>query len=118
MKLAYLLLCSGNAKYEPGAVVCRVSPSFVRFGTFQLPAIRGGDQIAMVPPLADYVIRHHYSHLQGTFPEPFARSVTTIVPCKDLFKEGIAAKSRVVVLGEMCACTDGFLYMHLQLLCL
>ncbi|CAL8469913.1 g9455 [Coccomyxa elongata] len=56
---------NGNAKYEPGAVVCRVSPSFVRFGTFQLPAIRGGDQLALVTPLADYVIRHHYSHLEG-----------------------------------------------------
>ncbi|KAK9915711.1 hypothetical protein WJX75_003009 [Coccomyxa subellipsoidea] len=56
---------NGNAKYEPGAVVCRVSPSFIRFGTFQLPAIRGGDQIALIAPLADYVIRHHYPHLQG-----------------------------------------------------
>ena len=25
------LLYDGNAKYEPGAVVCRVAPSFVRF---------------------------------------------------------------------------------------
>jgi uncharacterized protein YdiU (UPF0061 family) len=65
-----VLLCSGNAKYEPGAVVCRVSPSFIRFGTFQLPAIRGGDQIALIAPLADYVIRHHYPHLQGAFPPP------------------------------------------------
>ncbi len=50
---------------EPGAVVCRVSPSFVRFGSFQLPAMRGGDQLPLVRMLADYVIRHHYPHLQG-----------------------------------------------------
>lgn len=31
---------NGNAKLEPGAVVCRVARSFVRFGTFQLPATR------------------------------------------------------------------------------
>lgn len=31
---------NGNAQYEPGAVVCRVSKSFVRFGTFQLPVTR------------------------------------------------------------------------------
>ena len=61
-------LCSGNAAYEPGAVVCRVSPSFVRFGTFQLPALRGGDQLPLVRQLADYVIRHLYSHLEGTYP--------------------------------------------------
>ena len=58
-------VCSGNAAYEPGAVVCRVSPSFVRFGTFQLPALRGGDQLPLVRQLADYVIRHLYSHLDG-----------------------------------------------------
>src|SRR5690606_3381217 len=31
----------GNARYEPGAVVCRVAPSFLRFGNFELPARRG-----------------------------------------------------------------------------
>ncbi|KAF8058303.1 selO [Scenedesmus sp. PABB004] len=55
----------GNARLEPGAVVCRVAPSFVRFGTFQLPASRGGDEMALVGKLADYVIRHHYPELQA-----------------------------------------------------
>ena len=50
---------------EPGAVVCRVSPCWVRFGTFQLPASRGDVQLLMVKHLADYVIRHHYPHLEG-----------------------------------------------------
>ncbi|KAL6745399.1 hypothetical protein V8C86DRAFT_1755079 [Haematococcus lacustris] len=54
---------NGNARYEPGAVVCRVAPSFVRFGTFQLPAMRGGGQLPLVQSLADYVIRHHFPHL-------------------------------------------------------
>ena len=54
----------GNAKYEPGAVVCRVAPSFVRFGTFQLPASRLDDR-SLLPKLTDYVIRHHFPHLQG-----------------------------------------------------
>ncbi len=31
----------GNPRPEPGAVVCRVAPSFTRFGNFQLPAARG-----------------------------------------------------------------------------
>ena len=30
----------GDAKLEPGAIVCRVAPSFIRFGNFQLPASR------------------------------------------------------------------------------
>lgn len=33
---------NGNSKKEAGAVVCRVAPSLVRFGTFQLPSSRGG----------------------------------------------------------------------------
>ncbi|MCU0972986.1 MAG: protein adenylyltransferase SelO family protein, partial [Burkholderiales bacterium] len=31
----------GHPKVEPGAVVCRVAPSFIRFGNFELPAARG-----------------------------------------------------------------------------
>lgn len=48
----------GNAKMEPGAVVCRVAPSFVRIGTFELPASRRQDDL--VKQLFDYVVRHHY----------------------------------------------------------
>jgi serine/tyrosine/threonine adenylyltransferase len=50
---------------EPGAVVCRVSPAFIRFGTFQLPSTRGPEDLPLVRQLADYVIRHHYPHLEG-----------------------------------------------------
>jgi serine/tyrosine/threonine adenylyltransferase len=31
----------GHPEAEPGAVVCRVAPSFIRFGSFELPAARG-----------------------------------------------------------------------------
>jgi serine/tyrosine/threonine adenylyltransferase len=44
----------GNPRPEPGAVVCRVSPSFVRFGNFQI--LEDGPR----KRLADYVIRHHF----------------------------------------------------------
>lgn len=44
-------------------VVCRVAPSFVRFGTFQLPVSRGGLQTDLVKLTVDYVIKHHYPHL-------------------------------------------------------
>ena len=30
----------GDPKLEPGAIVCRVAPSFIRFGSFELPAAR------------------------------------------------------------------------------
>lgn len=34
------MLYDGNAALEPGAIVCRVSPSFIRFGHFQMLAAR------------------------------------------------------------------------------
>ena len=51
----------GNPKPEPGAVVCRVAPSFVRFGNFQLFAARG--EIDILQQLVDYTIRTDFPHL-------------------------------------------------------
>ncbi|KAG2499596.1 hypothetical protein HYH03_002537 [Edaphochlamys debaryana] len=51
---------NGNAKLEPGAVVCRVAPSFVRFGTFQLPVSRGAGEVPLSKMAADWVLKYHY----------------------------------------------------------
>ncbi|MEH6823461.1 MAG: YdiU family protein [Motiliproteus sp.] len=51
----------GRGKQEPGAVVCRVAPSFTRFGNFQLFASRGDK--ALLKQLADYCIRTDFPHL-------------------------------------------------------
>jgi serine/tyrosine/threonine adenylyltransferase len=56
---------NGDVKEEPGAVVCRVAPSFVRFGTFQLPVSRGEKEAHLTKQVADYVIKHHFSDLEG-----------------------------------------------------
>ncbi|XP_078443260.1 selenoprotein O [Wolffia australiana] len=56
----------GNPKEEPGAIVCRVAPSFLRFGSFQIHAARGGDSVEIVRRLADYAIRHHFPHLENS----------------------------------------------------
>ncbi len=32
----------GNPQAEPGAIVCRVAPSFIRFGSFEIFAHRKG----------------------------------------------------------------------------
>jgi uncharacterized protein YdiU (UPF0061 family) len=60
----------GRARPEPGAVVCRVAPSFVRFGTFELPASRG--DAALLARLADFVIDRDFPHL-AALPGPDAR---------------------------------------------
>jgi uncharacterized protein YdiU (UPF0061 family) len=53
----------GRPKAEPGAVVCRVAPSFLRFGHFELPASRGEHDLLRL--LVDFTIRRDFPHLQG-----------------------------------------------------
>lgn len=55
----------GHPKEEPGAVVCRVAQSFLRFGSFQIHASRGKEDIEILKTLADYTIRHHFPHLEN-----------------------------------------------------
>ncbi|KAG5403134.1 hypothetical protein IGI04_009253 [Brassica rapa subsp. trilocularis] len=54
----------GNAKEEPGAIVCRVSQSFLRFGSYQIHASRGEEDLEIVGKLADYAIRHHFPRIE------------------------------------------------------
>lgn len=57
---------NGNPKAEPGAVVCRVAPSFTRFGNFQILTARR--DIVLLKKLADYTIRTDFPHLGETSP--------------------------------------------------
>ena len=52
---------NGNPKAEPGAIVCRVAPSFIRFGNFQIHAARG--ELDLLKKLADYTVTTHFPHL-------------------------------------------------------
>ncbi len=53
----------GHPQPEPGAVVCRVAPSFIRFGTFELPASRG--DTTLLRQLADFCIARDFPELGG-----------------------------------------------------
>ncbi len=59
----------GNPKPEPGAVVCRVAPSFTRFGNFQIFASR--EEIEVLKQLVDYTIRVDFPHLGDPSPEVY-----------------------------------------------
>ena len=54
----------GNARAEPGAIVCRVAPSFIRFGNFELPASRGDTQL--LESLVNFTIARDFPHLKET----------------------------------------------------
>lgn len=51
----------GHPKEEPGAVVCRLSPSFIRFGNFQIHAAR--QENTVLQQLVDYTIQTDFPHL-------------------------------------------------------
>ncbi len=55
------MLYDGNAAFEKGAIVCRVSQSFLRFGNYQIFAARNDEETLRT--LVGYTIKHHFSHL-------------------------------------------------------
>jgi len=61
----------GNPQAEPGAIVCRVAPSFVRFGNFEILA--AGQELDALKRLADYVIAGHFPELGAPSPATYAR---------------------------------------------
>lgn len=57
------VLYDGNAAYEKGAIVCRVAPSFIRFGNFEIFTSRQDTET--LKTLVDYTIKHFYPHYGG-----------------------------------------------------
>ena len=87
----------GNPAPEPGAVVCRVAPSFVRFGNFQIL------EEALRRQLADYVIRHHFpglTHAQW-YQEVCQRTARLMVDWMRLgFVHGVMNTDNLSILGQ------------------
>ena len=76
----------GHPKAEPGAIVCLVAPSFIRFGNFELPAARG--DIPLLTQLVDFTIRRD-------FPELFAAH-------RDGAREALPEAIRAEWFGQVC----------------
>ena len=86
----------GHPAPEPGAIVCRVAPSFVRFGNFQIL------EEDLKRKLADYVIRHHYpgSSHADFFDEVCRRTALLIVDWMRLgFVHGVMNTDNMSILG-------------------
>lgn len=56
----------GNPKEEPGAVVCRMAPSFTRFGNFEIFAARQENEV--LQKLVDYTLKTDFPHLGKSSP--------------------------------------------------
>ena len=62
---------NGKPRAEPGAIVCRVAPSFTRFGNFELLAAR--NDIALLRKLVDYTLATDFPGLGAPGRETYIR---------------------------------------------
>jgi len=53
----------GNPAFEPGAIVMRVAPCFLRFGNFEMPAARKEKE--NLTKLAEWTIARYFPHIKG-----------------------------------------------------
>lgn len=70
------MLYNGNVEDEQGAVVCRVAPSFIRFGSFEIFASRQDKE--NLKKLADYTIKHHYPELGEPRKETYIKFIQKV----------------------------------------
>jgi uncharacterized protein YdiU (UPF0061 family) len=69
-------LYDGNAAYELGAIVCRVAPTFVRFGNFEHFAAQRDDD--RLKALADYTMNHHYTEINFTASDKYLQLFSAV----------------------------------------
>ena len=96
----------GNPQPEPGAIVCRVAPSFIRFGNFEILAAR--DERALLEQLVDFTIDRDFPHLTGDtaarraawFTEVCERSARMVVEWMRVgFVHGVMNTDNMSILG-------------------
>ena len=100
------LLYDGHPEFEPGAVVCRVAPSFLRFGNFEIFASRNDS--ATLARLVRYTIERFYPQfLEGDgadigafFREVVRRTAQLIVEWTRVgFVHGVMNTDNMSILG-------------------
>lgn len=84
------MLYDGNADYEKGAVVCRVAPSFIRFGSFEIFSAR--EDLKNLKLLTDYTIKHYFPEIKANSKEDYLQFFQTVA---DTTKEMIVHWQRV-----------------------
>jgi len=100
------VMYDGNPAYEKGAVVCRVAPSFIRIGNFQIFAAR--NDLKNLKELTDYTIRHFFPNIKvGTkegyinfFQEVAKRTLDMIIHWQRVgFVHGVMNTDNLSILG-------------------
>ena len=98
------LFYDGNAAYEPGAIVARVAPSFLRFGNFEMLAAR--QETAQLAALVNWTIDRFYPHITGEnkiiewYKEVIEKTATMIVGWFRVgFVHGVMNTDNMSILG-------------------
>ncbi|MDA3913594.1 YdiU family protein [Oleiagrimonas sp.] len=96
----------GHPAPEPGAIVCRTAPSFIRFGHFELPASRGDTRL--LEQLVEFTIERDFSELPGSgaarraewFSEVCARTARMVAEWMRVgFVHGVMNTDNMSILG-------------------
>jgi serine/tyrosine/threonine adenylyltransferase len=95
---------NGNAAYEPGAIVMRVAPSFLRFGNFEVLSAR--KETDNLRKLVTWTIDRYYPHIKGEdkvvtwFKEVVERTASLMVEWQRVgFVHGVMNTDNMSVLG-------------------
>lgn len=100
------ILYNGNQAYEPGAIVCRAAPTFIRFGNFENFTARGN--LDTLKALTDYTIQQFYGHLGKPdksvylqfFQDVVNRSIAMVVHWQRVgFVHGVMNTDNMSILG-------------------
>jgi len=98
------LFYNGNTAYEPGAIVARTAPSFLRFGNFEMLAAR--QETAQLEQLVNWTIDRFYPHIKGEnkiiewFKEVVEKTATMIVGWFRVgFVHGVMNTDNMSILG-------------------
>ncbi len=94
----------GHPEYEPGAIVMRVAPSFLRFGNFEILAAR--NEVDNLTKLVNWTIEKFYPHITGEdkvirwFKEVVERTATLMVEWLRVgFVHGVMNTDNMSIMG-------------------
>ena len=94
------LLYDGNPKMEPGAIVCRVAPTFLRFGNFEIHTSR--DDVDTLRGLVDYTRTRFFGgkDVAAMFDEVMRRTAFLIAEWMRVgFVHGVMNTDNMSILG-------------------
>lgn len=96
---------NGNPEYEPGAIVMRVSQSFLRFGNYEILAAR--KEVEHLEKLINWTIKKHYPHITGEnkvidwYKEVVERTAKLMVEWQRVgFVHGVMNTDNMSILGQ------------------